>query len=104
MALQEHVSDSMQTGNGAPKLMHLLDNMQSELAKAVHDVNNPLAIISGNAQLLIELMRELSLDPEVEKSVADIEEASVELARRLSRLSDLREEISLALDGAGSTS
>jgi signal transduction histidine kinase len=104
MALQESGSNPMQNGKDSPELVHLLDSMQSELGKAVHDVNNPLAIISGNAQFLTELMREMGLDPEVEKSVADIEEASVELARRLSRLSDLKEAICLALDGSGPTS
>jgi signal transduction histidine kinase len=81
------------------ELIHLLDTLQRELVRAVHDVNNPLAIISGNAQMLAELMRGQNVDAEVEKSVADIEEASTVLAERLERLSALRESLSSVING-----
>lgn len=73
--------------------------MQGELARAVHEVNNPLAIISGNAQMLTELIRGGHVDAELEKSVTDIEEASRVLAERLAQLASLRETLTSALNG-----
>ena len=75
----------------------LLNDVRLALARVVHDVNNPLAIISGNAQLLAELSRAVDLDGDVNKAINDIEEASQVLASQLARLSDLREEVRLAL-------
>lgn len=72
---------------------------QQVLSAVTHDINNPLAIISGNAQLLLELSRLLDLDPDVAKPIQDIEEASRRLAAMVGRLSALRE--ALPNDSAG---
>jgi uncharacterized coiled-coil protein SlyX len=50
-------------------------------------------VISGNAQLLLELARIMELDSELAKPISDIEEASRELAERLAQLSRLREDV-----------
>jgi signal transduction histidine kinase len=80
------------TTNGAAQSA-LLEDLRLALGRVVHDVNNPLAIISGNAQLLGELSRVCDFDGDVSKAIKDIEEASVELASQMSRLSALREEV-----------
>lgn len=64
-----------------------------------HDINNPLSIISGNAQLLLELSRALDLDPDVAKPIRDIEEASQRLARMIERLNALNDAARQSGDG-----
>lgn len=66
-------------------------DLQVALNRVTHDINNPLAIISGNAQLLLELARALDLDPDVAKPIQDIEEASQRLASMVERLNALNE-------------
>lgn len=70
-----------------------MENLDEQLAQAIHDINNPLAVISGNTQLLTELSETMSLDPIVVKSLEDIHEAVIMLNERLSRLGHLREEL-----------
>jgi nitrogen-specific signal transduction histidine kinase len=67
------------------------------LSRVVHDVNNPLAIISGNAQLLVEISRGMGLGQDLAKPLGDIEEAAQVLADRLAGLSALRENVERAL-------
>lgn len=66
-------------------------DLKVALNRVTHDINNPLAIISGNAQLLLELARALELDPDVAKPIQDIEEASQRLASMVERLNALNE-------------
>lgn len=75
--------------------------LQQALSEMTHDINNPLAIISGNAQLLLELARMLDLDPDVAKPIQDIEEASHRLAETVRRLNALKETLDQPLGGDG---
>lgn len=65
--------------------------LQQALSEVTHDLNNPLAIISGNAQLLLELARMLDLEPDLAKPIQDIEEASHRLSAMVRRLNELKE-------------
>jgi signal transduction histidine kinase len=67
------------------------EQLQVALSRVTHDINNPLSIISGNAQLLLELAQVLDLDPDVAKPIRDIEEASQRLARMVGRLNRLND-------------
>lgn len=67
--------------------------LRKELSKANHDINNPLAIVSGNAQLLLEIGRMMSLDPDLMRPIEDIEEASQRLADLLRRVAQIRDAI-----------
>lgn len=69
------------------------DRLSAGLRQLLHDARNPLAVISGNAQLLAEVAPSYDFDDLVETSVADIAEASNELAAALRALSDLRESL-----------
>lgn len=75
--------------------------LQQALSEMTHDINNPLAIISGNAQLLLELARMLDLDPDVAKPIQDIEEASHRLAETLRRLDTFKETLDPPPSGDG---
>lgn len=66
-------------------------DLQGALRRVTHDINNPLSIISGNAQLLLELSQALELDPDVAKPIRDIEEASQRLAHMIERLNALND-------------
>ncbi|HMB92209.1 MAG TPA: response regulator [Rhodothermales bacterium] len=69
----------------------MMETLRATVSKVTHDINNPLAIISGNAQLLIELGRYMDLDDEIIKPIKDIEEASSRIAASLHKLADLKE-------------
>ena len=60
-----------------------LREVQKQLSVITHDLNNPVAIISGNAQLLLELSSMMELDEEFAQSLKDIEEASLRIAQYL---------------------
>lgn len=80
------------SGDGSPDTQVSADvDLQGALRRVTHDINNPLSIISGNAQLLLELARVLDLDPDVAKPIRDIEEASQRLADMVSRLNSLND-------------
>lgn len=63
------------------------------VSSVYHDLNNPLSIISGNAQFLLELSREEDLDEQFESSVRDIQEASQQMSESLQRLTYLKEQL-----------
>ena len=69
-------------------------DLQVAITRVTHDINNPLAVISGNAQLLLELARALDLDPDVAKPIQDIEAASQQLAHMVERLNGLNAGVS----------
>jgi len=71
----------------------LSDEAQQALSKVYHDLNNPLSIISGNAQFLLEISKESDVDDAFVTSIEDIHEAADRMAEALRQLMDLREEI-----------
>ena len=94
----DELTPHLEEGPGRPGLEQTQDgdagsraDLQVALTRVTHDINNPLAIISGNAQLLLELSRALDLDPDVAKPIQDIEEASQRLASMVERLNALND-------------
>lgn len=75
-----------------------LQEIRRTISRVNHDLNNPLSIISGNAQLLAELARMLDLDSDLAQPIEDIEAASSRVGEILRHLVDLRDQI--AADGA----
>ena len=69
------------------------EEIQDVLSSVHHDLNNPLSIISGNAQFLRELSREKDLDDQFTSSVQDIQEAAQQMAEVLQRLNRLKEQL-----------
>ena len=73
------------------ELERLLQAIRARVSTVYHDVNNPLAIISGNAQLLGELARVMEIDDAIVQPIRDIEEASTRLSDLLQHLVVIRE-------------
>ena len=67
------------------------DDLPRVLSRVTHDINNPLTIISGNAQLLLEMSEDLT--PDVAEQIAEIEEACQRLAQIVGRLSAANERV-----------
>lgn len=71
-----------------------LDDMHETVSTVYHDLNNPLSIISGNAQFLIEISREEEeLDDQFVSSARDIKEAAQRMAESLHKLTRLKEQL-----------
>ena len=66
----------------------LISALRDAMSRVNHEINNPLAIISGNAQLLLALGTDL--DPDLLEPIQDIEEASHRLSTSLRKLVELR--------------
>ncbi len=73
--------------------IQLLRTVRTQLAKIHHELNNPLAIISGNVQLLLEMVRIMGLENDLIEPLEDIEKASQDLTRLLYKLIVLKENI-----------
>ena len=71
--------------------MKLIDTLRATVATVKHEINNPLAIISGNAQLLLELSRMMDLDEDLVKPIRDIEEASLRITDSLNKLNSIKD-------------
>jgi nitrogen-specific signal transduction histidine kinase len=67
------------------------DALQSELSGLHHKLNNPLAVISGNVQLLKELAAALSVADDLGGPLEDIALAVDQLASGTDRLILLRD-------------
>lgn len=71
----------------------LLAQTRKGLSAFYHDVNNPLAILSGNAQLLLEIGRQMHLGEDLMNPMRDIEESCRRLHADLQRIVRLKEVI-----------
>lgn len=79
-------SDRASTGVAYDELVAL----RAELGRVAHALNNPLAVIAGNAQLGLELAAALGTDEGVVETLEGIREAAAELAELFSEVSALR--------------
>ena len=70
-----------------------LDDVHETVSTVYHDLNNPLSIISGNAQFLLEISQEEELDEQFVSSARDIKEAAQRMADSLHQLTRLKEEL-----------
>jgi signal transduction histidine kinase len=64
--------------------------LRERLSEVYHDLNNSLAVISGNAQLLTELARAEDLGPAFTDPLDDVEAARADISEALDRLDRLR--------------
>jgi K+-sensing histidine kinase KdpD len=69
------------------------DDLHEAVSSVHHDLNNPLSIITGNAQFLLELSREKNLDEQFASSAQDIQEASQRMSESLQRLARLKDHL-----------
>lgn len=73
--------------------VEVIQRLRRELGQVFHDANNPLAIVSGNAQFLLELGRTMDLGTELVQPIQDIDEASERVAAGLREIAVLRDRI-----------
>ena len=66
-----------------------VEHVNELLSQVIHDINNPLAVISGNAQFLTEMSEVMPLEPVMLKALDDINEAVLTLNERLAQLLQL---------------
>ena len=69
------------------------DDLHEAVSSVYHDLNNPLSIIAGNAQFLLELSQEKNLDEQFASSAQDIQEASQRMSESLQRLTRLKDHL-----------
>lgn len=69
------------------------EDLHEAISTVYHELNNPLSIISGNAQFLLELSREKNLDEQFVSSAEDIQEATQQMSKSLEHLTRLREHL-----------
>lgn len=70
-----------------------IDEVHETVSSVYHDLNNPLSIISGNAQFLLEISQEEELDDQFVSSAQDIKQAAQRMADSLHKLTRLKEEL-----------
>jgi His Kinase A (phosphoacceptor) domain. len=75
------------------------EDVHEVVSSVYHDLNNPLSIISGNAQFLLELSQEQDLDEQFVSSARDVQEASERMSKSLQRLTRLRDYLEGELEG-----
>ena len=89
-------------GNGrAADAVAELQALGEAISELAHRLNNPVAIVQGNAQLAFELGRTLDLDPTLAESLRDIEAASHRLAAGFRELGALRARVDAVRAGLG---
>ena len=75
----------------------MLEELRAEAGAVAHAINNPLTVITGNAQFLLEVARAEQTDSPIVGPIEDINAATQQLSDALARLSALRERIARAL-------
>ena len=81
----------------------VLKELVRTLSRIYHDTNNPLAIVSGNAQFLLELSKTMDVDEDLLQPMRDIEEASERVAQGLKEISKLRDDLQAYLAAKGTS-
>jgi len=83
--------------------VELIRSLGRALSKIYHDTNNPLAIVSGNAQFLLELAKSMGLDEDLVQPMRDIEEASERVAEGLREISRIRDDLQVYVRSRGTS-
>lgn len=71
----------------------LLDDTFDMLVEMRHDLNNPLAIISGNVQFLLEIAQAKDYEEQVIEPLRDIEQASQQITNSLDELEKMKDDL-----------
>jgi len=81
-----------------------LDAIRVQISRIQHDLNNPLAVISGNVELIKALSDALGVAPDVEAPLKDVGTAVEQLEGHVDRLLAVRgllAELTAQLQDAG---
>lgn len=74
--------------------------LRQELSRVAHALNNPLAVIAGNAQLGLELAAALGADEGVVETLENIREAAARLEGLFSEVGALRARVDRIVSGS----
>ena len=88
---------------GAPAAGGRLDHVARELSRVAHALNNPLAVIAGNAQLALEVARAMGTDETVVDALGQIQAAAGELEALFGEVAALRAVVEAAVSGGPAT-
>lgn len=77
----------------------VLEEVQQELARLTHALNNPLAVVAGNAQLGREMALATGADAEVVDALDGVDAAAAALGALFDEIGALRARIGRALEG-----
>ena len=69
---------------------NMLEGVRDELSRVAHALNNPLAVISGNAQLGLEMAGALGTDASIVEALQSIQVAAGELEALFADVAELR--------------
>ena len=78
-------------------LRQTLEHLRGELSRVAHALNNPLAVIAGNAQLGFEMATATGADDTVTESLAAVADAARQLERLFGDVAALRATVDQAL-------
>ncbi len=70
-----------------------LRRLKQGISAIYHDINNPISIVAGNAELLLEMAVSAGLGPEFVDPLADIGKATDQITEQVERLIELRDRI-----------
>ena len=90
--------DGASPGGGSEDWRAELRALRDDLGRVAHTVNNPLAVIAGNAQLGIELAAALGTDESVVEALQNIAEAASDLADLFGEIAALRARVDRAVN------
>ena len=88
-------------GGGADAGRAALEEVRGELSRVAHALNNPLAVIDGNAQLGAEMASMIPTDGTIVEALVAIRDAAAELEALFSDVAALRRRVDRALEEAG---
>ena len=75
------------------EVINVLSSVRKEIGVIYHDLQNPLSIISGNAELLQEMDRVAPMEEEFRQPIQDILLATERLSGAVERLVQLQDRI-----------
>lgn len=73
--------------------------VRGELARLAHALNNPLAVIAGNAQLAAEMAKAVPTDETIVEAIESIRQGAADLERLFAEIGDLRRLLTRPDDG-----
>ena len=67
-----------------------LERLRQSLSAIYHDINNPISIVVGNAELLLEMAQSSGLGPEFVDPLVDIGKAAQDISAQVERMIELK--------------
>ena len=89
----EAFADRLGERGGADEVREALTVLRDEMSRVAHALNNPLSVITGNAQLGQEMGAALGVDDDIRGAFEQIQQAATELGGLFGEITTLRRRI-----------